>query len=211
MTSPTCATARAWLSDARDGEASDDPSLDQHLATCPDCTSWAATFDRLNRTVRLRSPNPSPAARIRILAAARTNGHPARDRIASLTLALAAAGMVVAFALATAGIFGHSHLGTPEGRDSEALMVSLAGGYALAAWRPTRIAFGLLPVALLAGLVTIVTSTIALGTGATTVASEITHLPLLLGAVGTLRAARPAIAEALRASRAADPPELVHA
>lgn len=119
--------------------------------------------------------------------------------------------MVVAFALATAGVFGHSHLGTPEGSDSKALMISLAGGHAFAAWCPSRLAVGLLPVALLAGVVTVVTSLLALGAGTTTLVSEITHLPLLFGAVGTVRAARPALANALRAPREADETELADA
>jgi hypothetical protein len=211
MTATECTAARIWFSDTRDGEAPQDGHLEQHIATCPACTRWTAAFDQVNRTVRLRSPQPSAAARARILTAARTAPVPGRDRLTTAILATAAIGMVVAFALATAGVFGHSHLGTAEGRDSEALMISLAGGYALAAWRPSRLAVGLLPVALLAGLVTVVTSIIALGAGTTTLVSEITHLPLLLGAIGTVRAARPAIADALRAPHATDETELAHA
>jgi predicted anti-sigma-YlaC factor YlaD len=211
MTAPECTAARTWFSGARDGEAPQDEHLDHHLATCPNCTRWATAFDQINRNVRLRSPRPTLAARNQILAAARTNPLPARDRLTTAILAVAAVGMVVAFGLAIAGVFGHSHLGTAEGRDSEALMISLAGGYALAAWRPTRLAVGLLPVALLAGLVTVVTSIIALSAGTTTLVSEITHLPLLLGAFGTVRAARPAIAGVLRAPSEADETELAHA
>jgi hypothetical protein len=211
MTAPDCNTARAWFSEARDGEAAQDEHLDQHIAGCPDCARWAAAFDQLNRTVRLRSPRPSTEARARILTTARTTSLLERDRVASLILAVAALGMVVAFALATAGIFGHSHLGTPEGRDSEALMISLAGGYALAAWRPARLALGLLPVALLAALVTIVTSAVALWAGDTTLVSELTHVPLLLGAAGTMRAARPTLADALRPPRSTEPAGAAHA
>jgi hypothetical protein len=64
-------------------------------------------------------------------------------------------------------------------------MLSLAGGYALAAWRPARLAPGLLPVALLAALVTTATSLVALNNGDTTLVSELPHLPILLGGLGT--------------------------
>jgi predicted anti-sigma-YlaC factor YlaD len=211
MTIDRCRAAREWLSASRDGEVGHHPHQDRHLSDCAACGEWVATFDELNRTVRLRSPRPTKPARTAIVAATRTRHVPERDRLATLVLATAAFGMVIAFGLATAGVFGHSHLGTPEGRDSEALMISLAGGYALAAWRPARLAAGLLPVALLAGLVTTLTSIAALAAGTTTLASELTHAPLLLGAVGTLLAARPVIADALAASRPLDPPELIGA
>lgn len=211
MTAPECIAARTWLSDARDGESAHDARLDAHVAACSECSGWAAAFDQLNRTVRLRSPLPSPAARARVLTAARSTPVSTRDRVATALLAAAAVGMVAAFVLATAGVFGHSHLGTPEGRDSEALMISLAGGFAIAAWRPSRFAVGLLPVAVLAGLVTLVTSAVAVVAGATTLASEIAHLPVLLGAIGTVRAARPSISAALGAAPEPDRAELVHA
>ncbi|MFP5579319.1 MAG: hypothetical protein ACLGIZ_13940 [Acidimicrobiia bacterium] len=211
MTTDSCTAARTWLSDTRDGHTPHDDCYDDHLVTCADCQAWVAAFDRINRTVRLRSPRPTEAARSRILAATGGGQVPERDRVATAVLAVAAVGMVVAFGLATAGIFGHSHLGTPEGRDSEALMLSLAGGYALAAWRPARLAAGLLPVALLAGLVTTLTSVAAFAAGTTSLGSELSHLPLLLGALGTLRAARPFFTDALRAPRPLDPPELVGA
>lgn len=211
MTTDPCTSARAWLSETRDGHVAHDPDHDAHLATCTDCQDWVHAFDRINRTVRLRSPRPTNDARTRILAATRTRHVPERDRVATGMLALAAVGMIVAFGLATAGIFGHSHLGTPEGRDSEALMISLAGGYALAAWRPARLAAGLLPVALLAGLVTALTSIAALSAGTTSLASELSHLPLLVGALGALRAARPFFTDAIRTQPSLDPPELIGA
>jgi predicted anti-sigma-YlaC factor YlaD len=211
MTADSCTAARTWLSDTRDGHEPCDEGHDDHLATCADCQGWVSAFDRINRTVRLRSPRPTSAARTRILTATRNRHVPERDRVSTVVLAVAAVGMVAAFGLAAAGIFGHSHLGTPEGRDSEALMLSLAGGYALAAWRPARLAPGLLPVALLAGLVTTFTSIAALTAGTTTLVSELSHVPLLLGTLGALRAARPFFTDAVRAPRPIDPPELVGA
>ena len=44
-------------------------------------------------------------------------------------------------------LFGHSHLGSADGRQAEALLIALIGGFALAAWRPARLAAGLMPVA----------------------------------------------------------------
>ncbi|MFP5579331.1 MAG: hypothetical protein ACLGIZ_14000 [Acidimicrobiia bacterium] len=113
-------------------------------------------------------------------------------------------GMATAFVLTTVGVLGHSHLGTPEGRDSAALIISLTVGYALAAWRPARLAAGLLPVALLAGLVTAITSVAALADGTARVAIEFVHVPQLVGAVGVLLSVVP-IASRTDPDRRAEP------
>jgi hypothetical protein len=114
--------------------------------------------------------------------------HPAAVRGRRLLIAAAVTG-VVAFVLSAAGLLGHSHLGSADGRQAEALSLSLIAGYALAAWRPERLAAGLLPVAAFAAAITLALSIAEVSSGAISIVDEIAHLPLALGAVGAAVAA----------------------
>jgi predicted anti-sigma-YlaC factor YlaD len=186
-----CHRARRWLSAARDGEAADDPPAQEHLSSCAPCAAWSATFDRVTRVTRLRAPRPSNDLRHhveRVLGAA--TPEPPSLLGARLALFVAAIGSAAALVLAATGVFGHSHLASPEGRDAEAFMVTLTGGYALTAWRPARLAAGFLPVAVLAAVVTATMSAIAFTAGDTTLTSELSHLPILIGAAGATAAVR---------------------
>lgn len=183
-----------------------DTNMPTAAAAAPSSAAKTTTGPRL----RPKAPRPDPAIPAAIGSIAHRAHIPQRDRVATVALVAASIGMVLALALSMAGIFGHSHLGTPEGRDSEALMISLAGGYALAAWRPARIAMGLFPVALLAALVTTSTSVIGVITGTADLAAEAAHLPLILGAIGTGLAARPTVSAAV-ARQEVESPGLVHA
>jgi predicted anti-sigma-YlaC factor YlaD len=190
-TSLDCHQARRWLSATRDGEAAEDPQAQQHLSSCAGCESWSATFDRLTRVTRLRAPLPSNDLRRnleRVLGATPVSTGPLLG--ARVALWLAAIGSAGALVLAAFGVFGHTHLGSPEGRDAEAFLLTLTVGYALTAWRPARLAPGFLPVAVLAAVVTATMSAVALASGETSLAGEVTHLPILIGAGGAAAAFR---------------------
>lgn len=191
MTGLDCTTAREWLSAARDGEAGAFIEAEEHLESCTACVRWSAAFDRVTRVARLRSPRPSNELRLGVeRAVAGATSSPGSLVGAQLTLAVAAVGTAAALLLAVSGVHGHSHLGSPDGRDADAFMFSLAGGSALTAWRPARLAAGFLPVAVLAALVTGVMSAIALAAGETTLGAELPHVPILLSAVGATWAYR---------------------
>jgi predicted anti-sigma-YlaC factor YlaD len=190
-TSLDCHHARRWLSAARDGEAAEDPRAESHLSSCDACEWWSATFDRVTRVARLRAPRPSNDLRghlERLLGG--TTGRMRPLLGARVALCIAAVGSAAALGLAAFGLFGHSHLGSPEGRDAEAFLLSLTGGYALTAWRPARLAPGFLPVAVLAAVVTATMSAVALAAGETSLAGELPHLPILIGAGGAAAAFR---------------------
>lgn len=190
-TSLECHQARRWLSATRDGEAGEDPRAQQHLSSCAACESWSATFDRLTRVARLRAPRPSNDLRgnlERVLGGGLASTGPLLG--ARIALWVAAIGSATALVLAALGIFGHTHLGSPEGRDAEAFLLTLTVGYALTAWRPARLAPGFLPVAVLAAVVTATMSAVAMASGETSLAGELTHLPILIGAGGAAAAFR---------------------
>ncbi|GEM_PF-1493055 len=188
--STTCTTARNWFSADRDGEAGPDPDASAHLDACADCAHWVAAFDHVTRQVRLRAPM-APASVTDAVARIASKPLPVRhDSLGRVLLAVAAiSGLVILIASAT-GIFGHSHLGSTEGREAEAITIALLGGFALAAWRPARLAAGLLPVAVLAAMITLSLSVIEVASGAVPVVDEFSHLPLLIGAIGAAIASR---------------------
>lgn len=183
-----CSTTREWLSAQRDGEAGDDPNGQAHLDACVACATWSATSDHLTRQVRLRAPD-APAS-VATAVASISLAEPAKvdGRIARVLLALAAVSGTVMLVLGAAGLFGHSHLGSADGRQAEALLIALIGGFALAAWRPTRLAAGLMPVAVLAAVITVALSVIEVTSGDVAFVDELSHLPLVVGAVGAVLA-----------------------
>lgn len=186
----TCVSAREWLSAQRDGETDPDDGASDHLDTCAPCQGWVSAFDQVSRQVRLRAP--MPAATLTAAIARIANEHapqPRATRGRALLAAAAVAGLVV-LALSAAGLVGHTHLGSAEGRQAEALSLSLIGGYALAAWRPARLAAGLLPVAAFAAAITVALSFLEVSSGAVSLVQELAHLPLILGAAGAAVATR---------------------
>lgn len=185
-----CTHAREWLSAQRDSEAGPDPDARAHLEWCAPCQQWAETFDHLTRQTRLRAPMAPAAVSAevtRIATAPLPDRHVNTGRV---LLGLAAISGAVMLLLGAAGIFGHSHLGSADGRQTEALTISLLGGFALAAWRPARLAAGLLPVAMLAAAITLALSFVEIASNAVPIADELSHLPLLIGAAGAALATR---------------------
>lgn len=185
-----CTEAREWLSAYRDGEEGPDADARDHLDRCEDCIEWVTTFDHLTRQVRLRAPlAPAPVtAAVDRIAGTAPPARPAA--LGPALLAIAAVSGLLVLALGAIGVFGHAHLGSTDGRQAEALALSLYGGFLLAAWRPDRLAAGLLPVAALAAAINIALSVIEVATHAVPVADELAHLPLVVGAVGAAMASR---------------------
>lgn len=202
-----CLSTREWLSAQRDGEAGNDLIGQAHLDSCVACAAWSSTSDHLTRQVRLRAPL-APAS-VSTSVATITLAEPAsRDgRLARALLATAAISGTVMLVLGALGWFGHSHLGSADGRQAEALLIALIGGFALAAWRPARLAAGLMPVAVLAAAITVALSVIEVTAGGAAAVDELSHLPLVIGAVGAVLAAqssepatrRPAVDEPVHA------------
>lgn len=196
-TDPTCLAACEWLSAARDGEAAHDAALAGHVDSCTDCTAWADGLDVVTRTTRLRAPNAprTLAASLPPLGAAdRATDGAAAVTAARSVLAIAAVSGVLAVLLGMSNVIGHAHLGSIDGRDAWGMKIALLVGFALAAWRPHRHAAGLLPIATIAAIVTVGTSVIALSGGETRLLDEVLHLPILLGAIGSVLAFRAASA-----------------
>ena len=186
----TCTEARGWLAAHRDGEAGPDDDAGAHLEACDHCRSWVIAFDQVSRQVRLRAP--MPAAALTAAVARIAAEHPPQPTSVTgrrLLVAAAITGAAV-LALSAAGLVGHTHLGSAEGRQAEALSLSLIGGYALAAWRPARLAAGLLPVAAFAAAITVALSILEVSSGAVPITDELAHLPLVLGAAGAAIATR---------------------
>lgn len=187
---PDCTAARELLAAHRDGEASLDDATWLHLDQCVDCQPWAETFDQLTRHVRLRAPMAPASVTAAVARIASRTPPPSDARLGQALLVAAAVGGMIVLALGAAGLFGHYHLGSSDGRQAEALLVSLFGGFALAAWRPDRLAAGMLPVAILAASITLALSVIEVVSGAVPLLDELAHIPLVLGAAGAVVATR---------------------
>jgi hypothetical protein len=182
----TCTPARMWLSAHRDGEADDDPALRSHLDTCHDCNQWERVLDVVNRQARLRAPlaSASVSAAVRDLVGAPERRRQQTQRVGQLLLVGAAVGGIIMVILGHTGTFGHNHLGSVDGRQAEALTISLLGGFALTAWRPQRLAAGLMSVAVLAAAVTLALSISDIAADEVPLMEELSHLPILIGALG---------------------------
>jgi len=181
MTADRCDHARMWLSAFRDGEALPDDAARRHIGACPDCAAWERALDGVTRGLVVRpagSPDVVSPALVAWRAAAPLRG---QRRVAQVMLALAG---VTGLALAGASLLGAL---APDSahfvRDLVALETALAVGFLLGAWQPDRYLGGLLPVAVVAGLLTLAASAGDVGTR-TDLASEAGHLPVLLGLFG---------------------------
>lgn len=184
----TCEHARDWLSAARDGETGHEASLAAHVNDCADCAGWASQLDVVTRTTRLRAPVAPPHlhAGLPPLAPA-----PIRERhrpmaLARALLAFAAVSGLAAVGLGMAGVAGHAHLGSIDGRDAWGMKLALLVGFAITAWRPERNAAGLMPIATIAALVTVGMSALTWSSTQHSLLGELLHLPILIGAVGAV-------------------------
>ena len=179
-----CITARRWLSAERDGEALPDPAARAHVDSCDACTAWESTVGTVARRMSVRSA-VTPDLTAPALAAWVKNpepSHPAQARVARVLLAVAGvAGLLLAGATAL-GVVGPTVAHSTS--DLVAMECALAFGFLLGAWRPDRYTRGLLPVAVVAGLLTLTTSAGQISSSTADLLREAAHLPVLLGMLG---------------------------
>jgi predicted anti-sigma-YlaC factor YlaD len=180
----TCSDARQWVSAFRDGDALPDAEARAHIDSCADCTAWERSLAELTRKLVVRAAD---APDVTSAAVAAWGSRPVRSPqqiAARVILALAGAvGLVLAgVAMGRAGGPSAAHLS----QDLGALQAGLSLGFLLAAWRPERYCRALVPVAAVAGTLTLLSSH---GFPAADVADllvEATHLPVLVGFAGLL-------------------------
>ena len=179
-----CQDARQWLSAFRDGEALPDAGARAHITECRACSAWEGALDAITRRLVLRtagSPNLiSPA----MAAWRRGTGSALRGQRRAAQAMLLLAG-ITGLGLALATLIG---VLAPNGshfvRDLVAFEIALAIGFLLGAWRPDRFGLGLLPVAGVAGLLTLLVSAGDLPGTRTALLAEASHIPVLLGLFG---------------------------
>ena len=179
-----CTTARRWMSAERDGEALPDAAALAHLETCDACAAWETTLSTVTRRMTLRpaqSPDVTGAA-LAVWAERAERPHATQARVARVLLAIAGlAGVLLAAATAT-GLVGPT--ATHSTTDLVAMESALAVGFLLGAWRPDRYSRGLLPVTVVAGLLTLTTSANQMSSSTADLLREAAHLPVLLGMLG---------------------------
>lgn len=187
-TDQTCELAREWLSAARDGEAVHNPAAAAHIDGCARCTLWASALDIVTRSTRLRAP--AAPSHLRAMRPALGAAPQMRSRrlltVARALLVLTVIAGLAGVVLGIAGADGHGDLSSVDSRDAWAMNLALLVGFALTAWRPDRNAAGLLPIASIAAIVTIVMSVLAWPSNDNGVLDELLHLPIVIGALGSV-------------------------
>jgi predicted anti-sigma-YlaC factor YlaD len=180
----TCHAAREWLSAFRDGETLPDEAARTHVDDCRACAAWEGALDAVTRRLVLRpagSPNLVGPA-LDAWHATSAAPSPRQREIARLMLVLAG---VAGLGLAIATLAGAM---TPDGshfvRDLVAFEIAVAIGFLLGAWRPDRFSVGLLPVAGVAGLLTLLVSARDVPGAEAAWLAEASHIPVLLGMFG---------------------------
>jgi predicted anti-sigma-YlaC factor YlaD len=181
-----CDTARRHLGAVRDREARPDPTVDEHLCGCTGCRTWLTDVDEVTRALSLRAATPPTFvdvalelwdARVR-----RTDHiHHAAGRI---LLGVAALGCLIVGVLIAADSAGHTHIGVTAHREVIILEVALALGLACAAARPSVFLAGILPILGIVAVVNLAVSVVNVASGNSTLATEIAHLPFVLGLIG---------------------------
>lgn len=181
--SAECTSARSWLSAFRDSEAPPDAAARRHIDDCSTCTAWEATLDTVTRRVAVRAAGSPDVTTPALAAWAQRVEQPTfQHRAAQVILTVAGvAGLVLAGATAL-GLVGSS--AAHPVRDLVAMESAMAIGFLVGAWRPDRYTRGLLPVAAVAGVLTVTGSTTAVGGSSADLVREAAHLPVLLGVLG---------------------------
>lgn len=174
----------AWL----DGHDDEDPSVDEHLASCVACQAWRADAVALAHQLDLHLADPVPdrsAAILAVLAAdlAAEEKESRDEALLPWRVGLVALGVVQLLLAVPALVAGEeAGAGVHVAREMGSFDVALAVGFLVAAWRPAR-AWGMVPlVAVLAGCLA-VTSGVDIFEGRATLAGETLHLTHLLGLV----------------------------
>jgi predicted anti-sigma-YlaC factor YlaD len=178
----TCDDVRELLSAQLDGEATsmEKGVVDEHLAMCVGCQTYATRLDLLERSIRVRPAEAVPD----LVASVVTRARPARlGRGGWLRPALAWVAIVMFVQSVPALVLGEasgadSHLARHLG----AFGAALAIGFAYAAWKPHR-AFGLLPFTAALVATTLVSAIADAATGGREVLGETVHVVEVVGLV----------------------------
>lgn len=177
-----CEICRDALSAQLDGE---DPGVDQavvdgHLDLCPGCRRFEADLGAMHRAIRLRSAEPIPHLTAQVLARVST---PRRFRPEWARYALFTVAMTQLLIALPALILGSDPGASVHvARELGSWDIALSIGLLYAAWRPERAA-GLLPFALALAATMVVTATLDVTTGHTSLLGETAHLLALVGLV----------------------------
>ena len=156
-------------------------SLDQHLATCPDCARWLADATRLTRQVRLSAVDvPDLSARILADAVLPTRRVLRRRLVLQAALALVAVTQLAIAIPSLAGIGVGMPMSPHVAHESAAWDIAVGVAFLAAAFAPRRAA-GLVPLLATFVLVLAVLSVHDLIDGEVTTARELTHLATLAG------------------------------
>jgi predicted anti-sigma-YlaC factor YlaD len=156
-------------------------SLDQHLATCPDCARWLADATRLTRQVRLSAVDvPDLSARILADAVLPTRRVLRRRLVLQAALALVAVTQLAIAIPSLAGIGVGMPMSPHVAHESAAWDIAVGVAFLAAALAPRRAA-GLVPLLATFVLVLAVLSVHDLIDGEVTTARELTHLATLAG------------------------------
>lgn len=180
--SRTCRTVREALSTRIDGEDHPlpDDEVERHLEACEGCTDHLEAVVGLGRRLRVGAAVEVPDLTAPILVAL------AEDRTAAATgwtgrlRGLVALAGGVQLALAVPALLGVAGPDVHLGRDLAALQLALGVGFLVAAWQPSRAA-GLLPVAAVVGILTIVTAGTDVVAGTASLTAEAAHLSEVVG------------------------------
>jgi predicted anti-sigma-YlaC factor YlaD len=187
-----CSPFREAISARLDGESLGMPAreLDDHLAACPECTSWASSAALVTRRARLAPAPPVPDLTVSVLAALPRElpgvAAAARTRLAgaALRLALVSIGVAQAAMAWPALTSGTGAMSAPVhmAHETGAWNLAVAAAFLAVAAGP-RLAAGALPfLGTLAALLTPVTLA-DLGAGHVPAERAIAHLLLLAGVV----------------------------
>ncbi len=183
-----CDRCREAISARLDGHDDEDPSIDEHLATCVACQAWRADAvglaHRLDLHVADPVPDRSPAILAAMAAELAVDEQEARDEsLLPWRVGLVALGVVELLLAVPALVAGQeAGAGVHVAREMGSFDVALAVGFLVAAWRPAR-AWGMVPlVAVLAGCLA-VTSGVDIAEGRATFTGETLHLTHLVGLV----------------------------
>ena len=156
-------------------------TLDQHLASCPDCARWLADATRLTRQVRLSTVDvPDLSASILADVVLPTRRVLRRRLVLRAALGLVAVAQLAIAIPSLAGIGVGMPMSTHIAHESAAWDIAVGVAFLAAALAPRRAA-GLVPLLGTFVLVLAVLSVHDLIDGEVTTARELTHLATVFG------------------------------
>lgn len=182
---PMCTPVREALSARFDGEPMP-MSLEEvrrHLAGCADCTAYEPQLASVARKVREAggAPVPDLTAPILVALADEREATATDRRLLELRWLVGLAG-IVQLALAMPALMGLVSPDIHVGRDLGALQLALGVGLIFAAWQPRR-SIGVLPIAAVVAIASVVSVGVDVATGQAAFAAELTHLSEIVGVV----------------------------